>query len=423
MIKANTIRFWAALAALVISPAGYAAEDSHEWRSFRGPHSSGYQPDAQVPTEWDVDSGTNIEWRAEVPGRGVCGPIIVGGKVIVSGSTGTNRDRMHIAAYDDATGKQLWHRQFLATGRTLMHPISANAAPTPVSDGERVFAFYSSNDLVCVDLDGNLQWMAGLAINHIGVGNDVGMASSPIVAGRAVVVLCQCQANSFAAAFDRESGELLWEIPRPPVANWSSPIAFTTTSEGKTTEAVAFQTSGEFEAYAADTGKLLWRVPLRCSSVPSPAGGEGMLFVPGSGITALALEGEGPPRQLWQESKLNAGNSTPVVAGEQLLLLNSAGVLTSASTKDGSVNWRKRLKGPYWSSPVVAGRYLYSVNDLGEARVVDLENEGKIVAECSFGPNQDVLGSPAVAGNALYVRSHQYLWKIASPAVDKGEAL
>src|SRR5690606_16085604 len=108
--------------------------------------------------------------------------------------------------------------------------------------------------LVCLDLDGNLQWMRGLAIDHIGVGNDVGMASSPIVAGPAVVVLCQCQANSFAAAFDRETGEPLWEIPRPPLANWSSPVAVTVRVDGETTDAVALQTSDGLEIYSAKTG-------------------------------------------------------------------------------------------------------------------------------------------------------------------------
>lgn len=404
-----------AMAVALFSPPLGASEPSEEWLSFRGPGSGGCQANAEVPTEWDVEKGTNIAWRADLPGRGVCGPIIVDGKVIVTASSGTNRDRMHVAAFDQQNGKPLWHRQFWATGRTLMHPISANAAPTPASDGERVFAFYSSNDLVCLDLEGNLQWMRGLAIDHIGVGNDVGMGSSPIVAGPAVVVLAQCQANSFCAAFDRKTGEPLWEIPRPPVANWSSPIAITTQVDGKACEGVVLQSAEGLEVFDAATGEKLWGVPIRGSSLPSPAAGGGLLFVPGTGMTAVATEGDLAQQQVWQERNLNVGNSTPVVAGDQLLLLNSAGVLTSVSTADGSTNWRKRLKGPYWSSPVVAGRYLYSVNDHGEARVVDLQQKGKIVAECSFGPDQEILGSPAVAGDALYVRSHQYLWKIAKP--------
>ncbi len=408
-------RIATAICYLAMASTVCAVEPSQEWRSFRGPDSSGYQAGAQVPIEWNVEDGTNVAWRADLPGRGVCGPIIVDGKVIVSASSGTNRDRMHILAFDEANGKLLWHRRFWATGRTLMHPISANAAPTPVSDGQRVFAFYSSNDLVCVDLEGNLQWIRGLAIDHIGVGNDVGMASSPIVAGKAVVVLCQCQANSFCAAFDRETGERLWEIPRPTVASWSSPIAIATRIAGQNHQGIVLQSGEGLEVFDSDTGEPLWSLPIRGGSVPSPAGGPGVLFVPGNGITAVSTDADLEQQQIWQERNLNVGNSTPVVAGDQLLLLNGAGVLTSVSTTDGSTNWRKRLKGPYWSSPVVAGRYLYSVNDHGEARVIDLEGKGEIVAECSFGTEQEVLGSPAIAGNALYVRSHQYLWKIANP--------
>ena len=55
------------------------------------------------------------------------------------------------------------------------------AASTPVSDGERVFAIFSSNDLVCLDLDGNLLWLRGITRDYPNASNSLGMASSPIV--------------------------------------------------------------------------------------------------------------------------------------------------------------------------------------------------------------------------------------------------
>src|SRR5690606_16092466 len=133
--------------------------------------------------------------------------------------------------------------------------------------------------------------------------------------------------------------------------------------DGESREGVVLQSGEGLEVFDAATGEKLWGLPIRGSSLPSPAAGVGVLFVPGSGITAVSTDADVEQQQLWQERNLNVGNSTPVVAGDQLLLLNGAGVLTSVSTADGSTNWRKRLKGPYWSSPVVAGRYLYSVND------------------------------------------------------------
>lgn len=389
-----------------------------EWPSFRGPEGSGSDPSANVPTEWDVEKGTNIAWRAELVGRGVSGPIIVDGRVFVTASSGNKRDRLHVLALDSSSGEQLWHRQFWAAGRTLMHSSTANAAPTPTCDGERVYAFYSSNDLVCLDLEGNLQWMRCLSIDHPGVGNDVGMASSPTVVGDVVVVLCQCQGNSFCAAFDRKTGAPAWEISRPTDANWSTPIAITTKVNGSDVEGVVLQSSRQLEVVDAKSGKLLWKLPVRCSVIPTAAMKEGILYMPGSGLTAVAINPiESDDRVVWRAANLQAGNTSPVAVNDQILMINSAGVLTSASMADGKVEWRRRLKldGTLWASPVVAGRYLYCVTDRGSAAVVDIEDKGHIVATGSFGKNQQVLASPAIAGDALYVRSYKYLWKIAAP--------
>ena len=116
-----------------------------------------------------------------------------------------------------------WHRQFWATGRTLCHPTSANAAPTPSSDGRRIFAFYSSNDLVCLDLHGNLKWYRGLAFDYPHAGNDAGMASSPLVIGKTVVVQMENQGDSFAAGIDVETGRNRWRLARERDASWASP--------------------------------------------------------------------------------------------------------------------------------------------------------------------------------------------------------
>ena len=387
-----------------------------EWREFRGPRGSSVADrDVQVPASFDVATGENIAWQADLPGRGVCGPIVSGGRVVVTASSGKNRDRLHVLGFDELTGKQLWHRQFWASGRSHCHPTSANAAPTPTTDGERVFAFYSSNDLVCLDLDGNLQWYRGLALDHPGLGNDVGMSSSPVVAGDVVVVQCDCQANSFAAAYDRLTGEEAWRVDRPAAGNWASPVAIDVVVDGQPVPAVVLQSGESLTAYTANNGTMLWEVPVECSRIPSASGGEGVLFVPSEeGLAAVAtsadLQGS---RIVWTDAKLKPGNPSPIVANGQLLIVNRAGVLTSASPEDGSSNWKKRLGGRYWATPVVAGTRLFALNDSGEAIVVDLAS-GEIMGKFSLGEGEEVLGSPAVAGNALFVRSHRHLWKIAA---------
>lgn len=386
-----------------------------DWRSFRGPQgSSTAEVDAPLPASFDLSTGENIAWQADLPGRGVSGPIVASDRVIVTASSGAKRDRLHVLAFDTQTGYQLWHRQFWATGRTGCHPTSANAAPTPVSDGQRVFAFYSSNDLVCLDLDGNMQWFRGLALDHPGLGNDVGMASSPVVAGDVVVVQCECQANSFAAAYDCKTGEEKWTVDRPAGSNWASPIAIEVPADGEVASVVVLQSSESLAAYEAATGKVLWEVAMACSGIPSAAGGDGVLYVPGEeGLTAVATAGDHEgDRKLWTDSRLQCGNASPLVTDDRLYLLNRAGVLNCVLLDDGSSEWKQRLGGRFWATPIIAGQRMYAVTDTGEAIIVDLAAED-ILAKCSLGEGQEVLGSPAVANGALYVRSHEHLWKIA----------
>ena len=135
-----------------------------DWRQFRGSHSDSVSPNDQIPLEWNDNQ--NIAWRIDLPGRGPSSPIVVGDRVFVTCSSGRNQTRLHVLSFSAETGQKIWERQFWATGRTMMHPSTANAAPTPASDGKQVFAFYSSNDLVCLDLDGNLRWFRGLAYDY-----------------------------------------------------------------------------------------------------------------------------------------------------------------------------------------------------------------------------------------------------------------
>ncbi len=133
------------------------------------------------------------------------------------------QDRLHVLSFDAATGQLQWERQFQATGRTGCHEKMCVATPTPASDGERIFAFYSSNDLICTDLAGNLQWYRGLGAEFPNASNSLGMSSSPIVIGSTVIAQVESDAEAFAIGVDTISGETKWKIDRPRKANWTSP--------------------------------------------------------------------------------------------------------------------------------------------------------------------------------------------------------
>ncbi|MEQ8846855.1 PQQ-binding-like beta-propeller repeat protein [Botrimarina sp.] len=391
----------AALACLVIGGA--------DWPAFRGDGSSSAPREANPPAEWSLQSGENVAWTADLPGRGVGGPIVVGDRVLLTASDGPRRERLHVLAYDASTGAPLWSRQMWATGRPNCHPTSANAAPTPCSDGQRVYVFYSSNDLAAFTLEGDLAWVRGLAQDHPGVGNDIGMASSPVVAGPAVVVQAECQGESFAIGLDRETGQTLWEVDRPRQSNWASPLPWRTDS-GR--PAVWLQDQGGVSLLDAATGEQITRIKADCPGVPSPAGEGARLVLAASGVSVYEgpfAPGE-PPAPALQAGRLQPGSPTPVVAGDRVLVVNRGGVLACGDLASGDVVWRRRLGGSYWATPVVAGGRVYCVNDDGEASVVSLD-DGEVLSEADFG--QAVLASPAVGGDAIYFRGVGTLWKIA----------
>lgn len=402
----STFRY-AVVAVLLMSAASALADD---WRQFRGNKQNSVAADAKLPTKWNIEDGTNVAWSVDLPGRGPSSPIVVDGRVIVTASSGQSQDRLHVLCFDADSGKQLWHRQFWATGRCYTHPQSATAANTPASDGERIFAFYSSNDLVCLDLDGNLQWYRGLAHDFPKAGNDAGMSSSPLVIGDTVIAQVESQGDSFVTGLDTKTGETRWFTPRGTDANWSSPVELRG-EEGKSLALI--QSAKGLLAVEPASGKEVWKYEQPADVISSAAVSDGQIILPSKGLTALAASPDSQAANfVWSENKLAPGAASPVVHNGRVYIIDRAPVLSCANATNGKIVWEQRLKGAFWATPVIAGGHIYCLNYDGACLVVKPgKNDAEIVATNEFG--EKLQGTPAVAGNAMFVRSDKHLWKIS----------
>jgi outer membrane protein assembly factor BamB len=383
-----------------------------DWLQFRGNDVSGVSALSEIPATWSDTE--NIAWKVDLPGRGLSGAIVIGDQVVVTASSGFRQDRLHILSFDRASGKKIWERQFWATGRTMTHPKMCVATPTPASDGERIFAFYSSNDVVCLDLDGNLQWLRGLTHDFPNASNSLGMASSPIVIGDTLIVQVENDAESFATGLDTSNGKARWKKVRPKKANWSSPTLW---QNGDAEPVALLQSSAGIEAVAPSSGETLWTFGDGASTIPSSVVVADSLLVPSNGLTALRLAEKldadaKSPEVLWNDNRLGPGTSSPIVVNGIVFVVNRAGVLQAADVSTGSILWKVRLKGPFSATPVAAGKHLIFFNEEGGAQVVDISGaEGQIVGENSVG--ETILSTPAIADNEMFVRSDGHLWKIA----------
>lgn len=394
------ITFILALLSLTI-PANGA-----DWLQFRGTDSRS-SAKAKLPTALDAEK--HIAWKSALPGRGLSSPLIIGDRVFVTAASTADQSRLEILCFNAGDGKRLWRRQFWATGRTISHEKTCNAAPSPASDGKHIFALYSSNDLICVDLDGNLKWLRGLMQDYPNASNSLGLASSLVISDGVLVAQIENDSDSFAAGIDLATGVNKWKINRTKRANWSSPVVLPG-------GVVALQGSAGLSGIKASTGEELWSFNEGASTTPSslPSADGKTLYVPSHGLTAIALRPDNnTPEIVWQEGTLRPGTASPVAAGDKLLVLNKAGVLNAARLKDGERLWKTRLEGPFSGSPVVAGDFLYVAAERnGLLQSVDLRGEeGKVTGSIALG--ETILGTPAISGNALFVRSDGHLWKIS----------
>lgn len=379
-----------------------------DWLQFHGTAGSGAALEDSAPVA--LDQADNLAWKVELTGRGLSGPIVIGNRVVVTSSSGYSQGRLHVHCFDANSGESLWERQFWATGRTMCHPKMCVATPTPASDGKRIFAFYSSNDLACLDLEGNLLWFRGLTHDYPNASNSLGMSSSPIVAGDTLIVQVENDAESFATGLDVQTGVPRWRTDRPRRANWTSPVLLNDPATGKTL--ALLQSSAGISAVDPRTGEEVWSFDKGASTIPSSAVSDGIVYIPSNGLTAVKSATEdGKPEVLWNENRLGPATPTPVVHEGHVYTVNGAGVVNCADTASGEIQWRLRLTGPFSATPILANGHLYFFSEKGLAQVVSTGEAGEIVAKLDLG--ESILASPAVSNGALYVRSDKHLWKFA----------
>ncbi len=394
--------------AVVLVPTLVFAAD---WRQFRGNDTTAVGDDTPIPTEWSADK--NVAWKVPLTGRGLSCPIIIGDRVFVTCCSGYRQDRLHVICFAAKDGKTLWERQFWATGRTGSHPKMSNASSTPASDGKHIFALFSSNDLVCLDLDGNLEWFRGLMVDFPNASNSLGMSSSPIVVGDTLVTQIENDSQSLAVGIDVATGESRWTKERPKRANWTSPAVLRGTKSAD--DLALLQSSAGMTAVNPRTGAVVFNYDNGASTIPSSTVNGRTVFIPSRGITALQFaEGSANPEILWRGERLNPGTGTPIVYQDSLYFVNNAGVLFCADPKNGDIKWQVRLEGPFSSSLVAAAGHLVAFNEKGVGQVVKLGGEkGEIVSKNDLG--ETILCTPAIVDGAIYVRSDEHLWKLALP--------
>ncbi|MGL6195665.1 MAG: PQQ-binding-like beta-propeller repeat protein, partial [Thermoguttaceae bacterium] len=319
------------------------------------------------------------------------------------------------------------------TGSVLFMEFGGVAANTPVSDGKNIVVMYSSNDVACFDLDGNLRWTRGLGYENPRLRIDTGMSSSPLIIGKYVIVQCVSQGEAFIAALNISNGEKIWRTELKKEQIWSSPVILKHSDDSPCYPKESLLVVSRDKLFLVDIidGRITSKYNAECNTIASPVGVDGDVYLQANAIhkipvyfycgpgfaekvTRWPMSDSAPPKYdvlSWVEPKLRADNPSPVIADGKIYCLKAPGILMCASTEDGEMLWQLRLEGPFWATPIIVGDLLVAVNHAGLVQVVDLSGEkGKIVATAQIEPK--ILATPAAEEDAVYLRSDEAVWKL-----------
>ncbi|QDU31528.1 Quinoprotein ethanol dehydrogenase precursor [Anatilimnocola aggregata] len=238
------------LSLLLVSLLCATVATAEDWPQFRGVNSSGVSTAAKpLPTTFSTTE--NQLWSAKL-GDGIGSPIIVDGKLYVTGMTGDQK--LGVFSLDAVTGKELWKREFDTGKLPRITPPNSHASSTPACDGKRVYVHFSTLGLFALDAaTGADIWKYPLPLPAYLM--DWGSGASPIVYQDLVIFNQDDDLASALFAIDASTGKLRWKTDRSEMlAGYAVPVICQ--AGGRADLVVAG--SGKLKGYDPATGKELW---------------------------------------------------------------------------------------------------------------------------------------------------------------------
>lgn len=402
------------LTVLLIASCQFPAS-AENWPGWRGPTRTGVTSDTGIPETWS--STTNVLWKTPLAGKGTSNPVVWDDRVYLTASLGRDQSELHVLCYDRDSGNLLWRQQLWGTAPTLFYPVSGMAAPSPVTDGAHLWAFFATGDVFCFDRDGQLLWQRALSEEYGVFENRFGASSSPLLFEDTVIVQCDHYGESYVIALDKLTGANRWKADRPGVwLSWSSPQLMPIEDRHE----LILIGSERLDGYDPRTGEKLWTVRgLARECVPTPVIGDGYLIAvsgPNGAHYAIRPGGRGDVTDshiLWKNERGTSFVPSGILVGPRYYVADDKGVASCFDAESGKLLWRKRLDGRFTASPVSAEGKVYFTNEKGESVVLDAaRREYAELARNELG--EDVYASPAISQSRLFFRTANQLICVGS---------
>ena len=417
----------------VVLLAGQAAVCRGEnWPGFRGPTGLGYTEEKNLPATWGGPEKKNVLWTSPLKGEGHASPIVWGDCVFVCTAywppTVRKREEVipehHVTCYAAADGKMLWDT-LVPPGpwvRTDFRsgPGGGYAAPTPTTDGRRVYVAFGSSVIAALDFQGKIVWRNPIVPYTF----DVTVGSSPVLYGDTLILLCAMAkaADSKVIAFDKAVGNVKWE-QKLPDTNFGHSTPVIVQVGGKLQMLVlasgAKEAGDALQSLDPATGRRLWWCR-GAGDVASPAYGAGVVYCdsgrggPGFCVDPTGSGDVSKTHLRWTVEHVAEALGSPTIVGPHVYRLHNPGTLKCWEAATGKVVYSERLQGisTTWASPVADpdGRLFFA--SAGKSYVIQAGPDFRVLATNDLGDNNHA--SPAVAGGRMFLAGLKNLWCIGN---------
>ncbi len=436
----------ALLAILGLNLRAAPATDAN-WPQFRGPGARGVvsDPNANLPDRWSATN--NVEWKADIPGRGWSSPIVWGERVFMTTVVGAGESeaprrglylggerpasaeelQWKVLCLDLLTGKVQWERQVhQGPPPGPKHVKNSFASATPMTDGQRVYAYFGNVGLFCFDLEGHPVWTNLIAPHPIR--NGWGSGASPVLHRGRIYLVNDNEDQSYLQALDASTGKEIWRVDRDEKSNWATPGIW----ENEQRTEIVTPGTGLTRAYDLD-GKLLWWFKgMSGITIATPYADEGLLYVssgfvadrlrplyairPGASGDITLSPGQTTNRFIaWCQPTAAPYNPSTLLYDGRLYVLLDRGVLSAFNPRTGVPIYESQRipEGLNFSaSPWAYNDLVFCLNENGVTFVIRAGDRFELLHSNPLAADDMCLASPAIAGDRLLIRSSARLYCI-----------
>ncbi|HSG00675.1 MAG TPA: PQQ-binding-like beta-propeller repeat protein [Vicinamibacterales bacterium] len=389
----------------VVEPGAGPPAASNGWTGFRGPRRDGHYTETAIVTAWPP-GGLEPMWKQPV-GGGYASFAVANGRAFTIEQRGPEEV---VAAYDIETGRELWTNRWTALFSEILGGDGPRATPA-WADGF-VYALGGTGELRCLDDEtGSVVWRTNILEDHGAANISWGMAASPLIVDDTVVVLPGGPNGHSVAAYDRQTGNVVWTA-LDDEQGYTAPMLATI---GGVRQIVVF--SGErILGLTTDGSRLLWAHPWETYAGINAAQpvvlSENRIFVSsgyGVGAAVLEIDPAGDTftvREVWRNIRMKNQFAGSVLHDGHLYGLDGA-ILACIDAATGELKWKGGRYG--YGQVVLADGHLIVLTENGDLALVDATPERHVEIARFPAIEGKTWNYPALSEGRLIVRNLQQM--------------